>query len=312
MNLYKQSGVGNLLIWTISTEHNLIYIHFSGRTKTIQMPSPEEAIIEMNRRINHRINRLGWSKDPNQAKAIRAMLINTKPLDPLPQEVLVSIKLDGVRGLLSDKLISRRGSNISSVLYTPSNTILDGEVYHPDFDFETISGLCRQHTISAKSRKLKLHVFDQYLEGVPFHERIAKLPNHPDTVIVPHVRIDSDSIGDFYEEAVKDGHEGIIVRDPEGLYESDVRTQYAWKIKPIDREWFTVKAVVDKKLSKGRAIFVFEELPFEATLNFPVSTQQYFFRNPHKIIGKKVIVEFRGRSKYNIPKSAKVIHIPLE
>lgn len=310
MNLYKISGVGNLLIWTITQEGNLLYIHYSGQTKTIECASSESARIEYQRRINHRINRLGWSPDASQAKSVRAMLINTSPPNPHPQEVLVSIKMDGVRGLLSDKLVSRRGSIIMSVPHVPSETILDGEVYCPGLDFEKISGLCRQQLMTPESRRLQLYVFDQYLEGVPFHERLAQLPDHPYCVNVPHVRLHRDSIGDFYKKAVDDGHEGIIVRDPEGLYESDVRTKHAWKLKPIDREWFTVKAVVDKPLSKGRAIFVFEELPFEATLNFPVYVQQHYYRFPQEIIGKKVLVEFRGRSKYNIPRSAKVIELP--
>lgn len=310
MNLYKVSGVGNLLIWSITQEDNLLYIHYSGQTKTIECASPEAARIEKQRRINYRINRLGWSTEPTQAKQIRAMLINTVPISPHPREVLVSIKLDGVRGLLSDKLLSRKGSIIMSVPHTPSEVLLDGEVYHQDFDFEKISGLCRQQMMTPDSKKLKLHVFDQYLEGVPFHERLNQLPDHPDCVLVPHLLIHRDSINDFYNDAIRDGHEGIIVRDPEGLYEPDTRTRHAWKIKPVDKEWFTVKAVVDKPLSKGKAIFVFEELPFEATLNFPTYVQQHYFRKSHEIIGKKVLVEFRGRTKYNIPRSAKVIELP--
>lgn len=309
MILYKTSGVGNLLMWTITQEKNLVYIQFSGQIRQIECTSEDEAKEELNRRVKHRINRLGWSTDPNKAKAVRAMLINTKPLDPSPQEVMVAIKLDGVRGLLSDRLYSRRNTLITSVPVTPSDIVLDGELYNSNYDFETISGLCRQQYMTPQSKSLVLHVFDQYLEGVPFHERYNSLPNHPGTIIIPHERISSDCIDDFYNEAVKLGHEGIIVRDPEGLYESDVRSKFAWKMKPVDREWFVVKSVVDKPLSKGKAVFVFEG--FEATINFPTRTQQFYFKNPHKIIGKQVQVEFRGRSKFGIPKAAKVITIPI-
>jgi hypothetical protein len=164
--------------------------------------------------------------------------------------------------------------------------------------------------MSAKSRKLTLLLFDQVTEGT-FHERYTNLPTHPGTNIIPHTLLPNDCITDFYEEAIKAGHEGIIVRDPEGVYESDVRTTRAWKMKPLDQEWFTVTGVVDKPLSRGKAIFVFAEPAFEATINFPTRTQQFYFKNPHKIIGKKVLVEYRSKSKFGIPKSAKVVHIPL-
>jgi ATP-dependent DNA ligase len=311
MILYKISGVGNLLMWSITQEKNLLYIQYSGQLQTIECASEPEAQTEMKRRVNHRINRLGWSTDPNQAKAIRAMLINTTPPPDYPQEVMVSIKYDGVRGMLSDRLISRRGSLISSVPYSPSEIILDGEIYHEDYDFETISGLCRQQLMTPKSKKLILHVFDQYLEGVPFHERYNNLPEHPFTCRIPHFLIKCSEVDDFYQKAIEEGHEGIIVRDPQGQYESDVRTKFAWKMKPVDKEWFTVVDVVDKPLSKGKAIFVFSEPAFEATLNYPTRTQQFYFKNPDKIIGRQVEVEYRGKSKFGIPKAAKVVNIPL-
>lgn len=81
---------------------------------------------------------------------------------------MVAIKLDGVRGLLSDRLYSRRNTLITSVPVTPSDIVLDGELYNSNYDFETISGLCRQQYMTPQSKSLVLHVFDQYLEGVPF------------------------------------------------------------------------------------------------------------------------------------------------
>ena len=60
MILYKTSGVGNLLMWTITQEKNLVYIQFSGQIRQIECTSEDEAKEELNRRVKHRINRLGW------------------------------------------------------------------------------------------------------------------------------------------------------------------------------------------------------------------------------------------------------------
>jgi hypothetical protein len=103
------------------------------------------------------------------------------------------------------------------------------------------------------------------------------------------------------------GFEGIVFRDLDELYGFDERSMF--RIKPTYQEWFEVKSVSDKPRSPGCAIFNFGG--WSATINYPKQTQQHFFKHPEKIVGQKVLVEYRGTTSAGIPRNAKVINIPL-
>lgn len=105
--------------------------------------------------------------------------------------------------------------------------------------------LGRKHDIEAKVREipLVLHLFDLlYYDGedlmnVPQRERRTRLQKlfRPTERVKMTGSIESDRIEDeerFFREAIRDGHEGLMAKDPDALYVPGRRTDHWMKLKP--------------------------------------------------------------------------------
>ncbi len=177
------------------------------------------------------------------------------------------------------QLFSRRGVEKSQTLpeivgiaeeFEAQSCIIDSEVIAVDEDgrflpFQyllerTVPRELSEEDLAARREKVKLTVraFDiLYLNGVvlmdmPLSERIK----HLQEVVLPEYSAEGRDCKDtvdlmkFYEEAIKKGLEGIIVKDAKSLYEPGKRT-YTWlKIKP---ERDTIDCTIVKALyGKGK------------------------------------------------------------
>jgi DNA ligase 1 len=103
----------------------------------------------------------------------------------------------------------------------------------------------RESDIEAKAREipLVLYLFDllyddgEDLMSVPQkerRERLIKLFNPSERVKMTDA-IESDSIRDeekFFKRAIKQGHEGLVAKDPDAFYEPGKRTELWMKLKP--------------------------------------------------------------------------------
>ncbi|HEX8087590.1 MAG TPA: DNA ligase, partial [Blastocatellia bacterium] len=103
----------------------------------------------------------------------------------------------------------------------------------------------RESDIESKAREipLVLYLFDLLYEGgedlmnVPQkqrRERLKKLFDQTDRVKMTDA-IESDLIRDeekFFKRAIKQGHEGLVAKDPDAFYEPGKRTELWMKLKP--------------------------------------------------------------------------------
>ena len=156
-------------------------------------------------------------------------------LSKLRFPLLASNKIDGVRCLIVDgKPVSRtlkpiRNRYVQRYLQHWGLPDLDGELVvgqatHPNAMQNTTSGV-----MSADGEPdFTYHVFDLYSSTDPFHSRYAGLLQlglplrvrvHPHRVIFSVAELEA-----MEEQALAEGYEGLIVRDPRGAYKENRST----------------------------------------------------------------------------------------
>ena len=171
-----------------------------------------------------------------------------KPIDyaRVKYPVLVSPKLDGLRAIYKNgKFYSRLGNQFKglSVLEAQvaamglrKDTQLDGELMVPGEHFNEISGAIRAFR---ETDKVTFNIFDIPSSTGPLRQRYAQVSNLLEQLqvhIVPHfIAYDDSDIQDLYQEAIRDGYEGIMVKDMGAHYEN-ARTWSWMKVKPIHTE----------------------------------------------------------------------------
>ncbi len=161
---------------------------------------------------------------------------------------MMQAKLDGIRMIANDKILSRRLHDIegfghikqeTDLLRTrlPSNYFVDGELYVHGLPLQEISGIVRGSDAESKMA-LEYHVFDfASTEGIGFQERIKILQEAAAEFdfsfikIVPAILASSqEESDDYFGQLTSEGYEGIIYKQINSLYEaSDVKEKRSTK-----------------------------------------------------------------------------------
>lgn len=168
---------------------------------------------------------------------IKPMLASDFDQDKVKFPCLVQPKIDGVRALNLDGRLTGRSLKTHANVFTteqfsrPEYVGLDGEMIHGEI---TDQDLCRNTTSALNSIKgepsIVWHVFDYITEDTlhrPYQERYEMLAKHLDDVrpanahLVPSKLCHSlEQLLEAEEVCLSQGFEGIILRDPNGVYKS--------------------------------------------------------------------------------------------
>jgi DNA ligase-1 len=203
-------------------------------------------------------------------------------LNSLSYPLLASTKLDGCRLLFKQREIVTRSlkalpNKQLNEKFEPlrkfseeGNLILDGEVFAPGIPFQFIvscfmtedydakqsikkwTELCQEHDYFISRQevfdKLKFYCFDCLTdENLPFQRRIGDVEYHSlrqDIVLVKHIRVSNvKEVESYFEQVLKDGYEGLILRNPSAYYKygrCTVKEGIAYKLKP----WVTIDSKI--------------------------------------------------------------------
>ena len=255
-------------------------------------------------------------------------------------------KLDGVRCIArweNDKVVlySRSGKvydveHISNELETfmGKDDVFDGELY--------IHGLPLQSQISLvkkpqhNSKQIKYWVYDMPVvdgnENLSFRERNeaidrvfgeyyekywSKMTNeeimewHPkddDSVCIGEVDTYwCDDVKFYLDICLKQGYEGLMLRDPSSGYLWGYRSYGLLKVKEFQDQEFEVLEIIEGEGKMvGHAIFIckndLNEKSFKAVPKMSMEDRAEIFQNKHNYIGKLVTVKFFDRTEDNIPR----------
>ena len=196
---------------------------------------------------------------------VSPMLAKAIPMNKWPTNKIVDFKYDGNRYQIhkqddsviifnrTGKIVTDQFSDVAEIVrnYEVNNLILDGEIYPVE------NGLPAPHSklatrVHSKDKAeaiskcpVKWVIFDCLMyKGVtimnlPYSQRLIEMNTLPDQA----ERSTTDVMA-FYNKAINEGFEGIIVKDAKAPYESGKRSKYWAKYKPplIDLDVVIVSA----------------------------------------------------------------------
>jgi DNA ligase-1 len=194
-------------------------------------------------------------------KTFKPMLAPNEKVDlsTVTFPLLASTKLDGIRCIFyKGQILSRSLKQIQNKQFREkfeplrkysedNNLILDGEIYSPALSFQEITHFVM--TQDLKDEPLPNHLrfdcfdciqddnFDQRFQvRQVYTESLEKY--FPELVIsVPHIFVSSpEAVTKFFEDVLKLGYEGLILRDPGGRYKfgrGTIKEGLIYKVKPF-------------------------------------------------------------------------------
>lgn len=233
-------------------------------------------------------------------------------------------KLDGFRCLFTRSLgfWSRGGKSFFkgdpsdkvdlNHLWVNTSYVLDGELILPKpYTFQqTCEAIKKQRT---ETHFLEYHVFDlvDVNCSLPFLERLELLESilascPPKVKLVSAKLLESkDQAMEMFAECIEQGHEGLILRNMDGLYKAGHRSADLQKYKEFLDSEFTIVNVVDGVgKEKGAAVYVCETngKTFLVRPRGTYEERQKIFKNKKKYINGKLTVRYQNLSKDNIPR----------
>ena len=170
---------------------------------------------------------------------------------------VMSEKLDGIRGFWDgEKLVSRGGNLIiAPAWFTQSYPpfAIDGELWTKRNDFENISSIVRSKDSGDRWKNISHHIFEVPNQQGGLLERLLVLEKYLRANSTPHLKIlkqtliqDKQQLEMFLEEVTSHKGEGVVVRNPDTLYETG-RLSSALKVKKyFDTECRVLKVLPGK------------------------------------------------------------------
>ena len=258
-----------------------------------------------------------------------------KHRDKIKFPVLVQPKIDGLRLLWDGHEFSSRTGKDS--LTIPSAVLeelnrgwrdrpLDGELYCPELIFEEISGALRRHSISPELARIKYWVFDfpghwstrfrvKMLDGI-FDREVERPTGYP-LVLVPTWTADSfQEIDRLQTECLKEGFEGVMIRDPEASYMYK-RTTALLKYKKVEQ---LLTHIIGFKAGKGKHLGRLGALIVECPngkecsvgTGFDDQERDAIWTDRNKWLGRQIVIEYQEETKYGVPRFPRYCGSPLD
>lgn len=204
----------------------------------------------------------------------------------------------------------------------PPNFYFDGELYTNDLEFEAVSGLIRLHEKSATNKDIDMINKINYLIydfvdtdqlNLVYEERyqiLSKILNenkllrciNVETLLIKEL----NDIKKYHDIFVKDGYEGIMIRDMKGPYEINKRSKYLQKYKEFMEDEFKIvgfhEGTGDEKgtviwdciTNDGKLFAVRPKGTFES--------RKEIFQEGNSYIGKLLTVIFQEYSTDGVPR----------
>lgn len=281
--------------------------------------------------------RMGWTElHPRTQRAPRAentwytpMLAQKYPHCALPRNgFYAQPKLDGVRATgTGEALVSRKNVSMLSVPHIvaevykflskhPNILTLDGELYLHGKSLHEISGLARQKKSSYYTRQLEYHIFDCTTtdDDEPFRFRRGHLQGLEGFKYLRRVETQwCDDIEDadfLHAKWLRQGYEGSMYRDPEGVYENK-RTRALLKRKDFQEKEFRIVDIFEGNgawTGCAKSIHYIDERgeTFESGVRGDQAYLRTVLRDKRRIIGRLGTVRY-----FNLTPDRGVPYLPV-
>ena len=294
-------------------------VHATNVGRANEMNPEKQAQAEMASMFQKKLDK-GYAREGEKADVLPQPMLAHKyrdDSDKIHFPCFIQPKLDGNRRLYDGKKSWSRGGKlfldkvVGHLHFNTFGHIIDGEIMLP------VGQLVQESNKAIKkareeSAQLCYYVYD-IMDGVlTFQERNIVLKNvmkqckNPNIIYVPTVQVNSDEeIFAQHQKWVKEGYEGTIIRNADGLYEFGHRSHDLQKLKDFfDEEYKVIDIIEAEGGHKGCAIFVCvtkNKKEFKATPVGELTKQRDLFANRKKHIGKWVTVKFYSKTADGAP-----------
>lgn len=234
----------------------------------------------------------------------------------------VQPKIDGCRSIFYNKqLYSRKGKNYNSLLHIIEEIyncpfILDGELYSDVLTFQELCGLIKKQKLSNKDKEKIIHikyiVYDMVSEEI-FDERYKKLKLYFNensfksiNLLLTEICNSKEDVIEKKVEYVKNGYEGLIIRNKNGKYKQNYRSPDLQKYKDfIDSEYEIIGYKNSRGTEKGCVIWICKTedgKQFNVRPSGIFDERRELYKNADEYIGNMLTVKYQGLTSDNIPR----------
>jgi ATP-dependent DNA ligase len=206
---------------------------------------------------------------------------------------------------------------VNDVLSKNPTMILDGELYTTEIPFEELAGIIKKKTLTESDKKkimcVQYHIYDLVVPDISFHERLSIMQQNirgGSNSLIQLVPTDltetATTFKEKFSEYVEQGYEGIMLRNTEGLYQENYRSNDLMKYKEFFESEYPI---VDYREAMGRdAGTVIWECETPEGRRFgvrPRGTQEVrreWFLNGKQMVGKQLTVIYQELSEMGVPR----------
>jgi DNA ligase-1 len=231
-------------------------------------------------------------------------------------------KLDGIRCIVfkyNNEIIFQSRSNtifqsfphllleLKILFLKNPNMILDGELYVHGLGFQKITSMVRKKD-HPELFKLQYHIYDIIDTTKNYEERYNMLIQYfkvgCSLQLVKTYSVNSrNEMDNLHTQFVNEGYEGIMLRNPVGLYKQQIRSKDLIKYKHFKDADYTI---VGHHEGTG-GIPVFEcvndaNKKFSVNMKCTMDEKREMMENVSQYYGKKLIVKYQELSEDNIPR----------
>ena len=243
----------------------------------------------------------------------------------------VQRKYDGVRSIYDNSIfISRKGIEYilpdelyreMDILYEHLELPFDGELYVHGMYLQQINSIVKNQKHLHRN-KLKYIIFDIPVENQPFEERLVLLKQTAELIKelgLVHIEIapidevhNQQELEDLQEQYISEGYEGIMIRNPTGLYLYDHRSHDLLKYKNFNEKEFLILDVTPDK--DGQGVFVCDCTDgntFGCRMRGSDEYRTFLLTNKSDYIGSWVTVRYQSTTQKGIPTFGTGVNIRL-
>jgi DNA ligase-1 len=195
--------------------------------------------------------------------------------------------------------------------------VLDGELYTKDIPFEKLAGMIKKQKITnedkAKLDLITYNVYDIVDLKAPFKQRIEYLREHFEADQYPRIKFVPtfliQTVSDFramFSDFVQAGYEGIMLRNINGLYQTNYRSGDLMKYKEFDEDEYPITGFTEGEgREKGAVVWICEtsdRKTFTVRPQGSIENRRNQFKNGASFVGKMMTVIHFGLTQEGIPR----------
>lgn len=265
---------GNTLIWRAVVDRNFLIVTHGMESGSPQIdkepyPSHQEAYKEYNRRIGIKMSKQGYIQGRPTEVPNLPMLATKYDPSKLEKYVYIQPKFDGIRCVASRKQMRTRRNTLihscphihAALLSLPEGVMLDGELYIDGASFQEHLSIIKRDEPHERFEEVCYRVFDIQVQDKDYTQRLDLVSLHVLSLYSPYVHqvTTISRLKEHIPELVKTmylDYEGIIIRNPSGLYEMNKRSSNLQKLKRYEDDEFEIVGAETSETGKERGCII--------------------------------------------------------